>query len=103
MSVEEAEQRLAISMSDQIPYQDNDVSVKIVLPEVRNDNLPLQQASKIALIKLVRTLAEDYRYDRLTMTNRETHGPRVGEPYFGLADAKAYVEKYLKDNDFRKV
>ena len=96
LSVEEAEQRLAISMSDQIPYQDNDVSVKIV-PEVRNDNLPLQQASKIALIKLVRTLAEDLRMGRIQLTNCETYGPRVGEKYMGLADAKSYVEKYLKD------
>lgn len=98
VSVEEAEQRLAVSMFDDVPYVDNIVSVKIVLPVEQTDNLPLNRASKIALIKFARTLAEDYRNGRLTMTNRDTNGPRIGEPYFGLGDAKDYVENYLKAN-----
>lgn len=96
MSVEEAEQRLVKTMSAEIPYSDNKVVVNIVLPVEQTDNFPLHLASKIALIKFARTLAEDYRNGRLTMTNRETNGPRIGEPYFGLGDAKDYVERYIK-------
>lgn len=95
MSVAEAEHRLAGLMFDELPYSDNEISVKIVLPEVRNDNLPLQQASKIALIKLVRTLTEDVLQNRVKITSRDLGD---GEKYLGLADAKEYVEKYLKAN-----
>ena len=98
MSVHEAEQRLALSMSDVLPDEDNDVSVKIVLPEapVQMENLPLQQASKIALIKLVRKLAEDLLEKRVNISVRQLPGGYT-EHYFGLADAKYYVEQYLKD------
>lgn len=109
MTVAEAEHRLAGLMFDEIPYSDNDISVKIVVPVVNvpTENLPLQQASKIALIKMVRSLAEDLRHGRLKMTSHRdctTDGrTTLGvERYFGLADAKDYVETYLKNNDFRK-
>jgi hypothetical protein len=99
MSVHEAEQRLALAMSDVLSDEDNDVAVKIVLPETsvaQDDNLPLQRASKIALIKLVRKLAEDLLEKRLPISTRQLPGGYT-EQYFGLADAKSYVETYLKD------
>jgi len=96
LSVSEAEFRLASKMLDDLPYSDNEVSVKIALPEVRNDNLPLQQTSKIHLIKLIRTLAEDILQNRISVSTREPGTPGAGEKYLGMADAKEYVEKYLK-------
>jgi hypothetical protein len=100
LSLAEAQDCLANHMADNLPYSNNEVEVEILPPasDAPTDNLPLNRASKIALIKFARTLAEDYRHGRLGMSNRETIGPRVGEPYFGLADAKAYVENYLKAN-----
>lgn len=98
MTVAEAEHRLAGLMFDELPYTDNEISVKINVPEVGSDNLPIGQVSKIALIKLVRTLAEDVLQNRVKVTTREAGNPYAGEKYFGLGDAKEYVEKYLKAN-----
>lgn len=100
LSLEEATNRLQTSMSDDVPFSENDVTVEIRLPVVQTDNLPIQQTSKIALIKLVRALAEDLRYDRVTMTGMNQLA--ASDKYFGLGDAKAYVEKYLKDNTYTK-
>lgn len=98
MTVAEAEHRLAGLMYDELPYSqrsDNEISVKINIPE---DNLPIGQVSKIALIKLVRTLAEDVLQGRVKITTREAGSPYAGEKYFGLGDAKEYVENHLKAN-----
>jgi glycyl-tRNA synthetase (class II) len=97
MSVEEAEQRLRISMADVMPYNDNEISVKIVLPDVAPiHNLPLNCASKIDLIKLVRKLSDDLIDQRLNLS-AGTIGS-IGKSYLGLADAKAYVENFIKSN-----
>ena len=97
MSVEEAEQRLRISMADVMPYVDNEISVKIVLPDVAPiHNPPL---SKIALIKLVRQLSDDLLEQRqpLLYGDGDLRAGNVGK-YFGLSDAKAYVENFIKSN-----
>lgn len=98
MSVEEAEARLRISMSDVMPYEDNEISVKIVLPDVAPiHNLPLNCASKIALIKLVRQLSDDLLEQRLPLQLDGWPSLRGGK-YLGLSDAKAYVENFIKSN-----
>ena len=100
MSVEEAEARLRISMSDFMPYEDNEISVKIVLPDVAPiHNLPLNCASRIALIKLVMQLSDDLIDQRINLSTR-TNGQngQIGKPYFGLSDAKSYVENFIKAN-----
>lgn len=98
MSVEEAEERLASNMLDDLPYSNNKVSVKIDVSKPQFDNLPLNRASKLALIRMVRTLAEDLLNNRVKVS---THGPEshlCGEKYFSLANAKEYVENYIKIN-----
>ena len=98
MSVSEAEERLSSKMLDDLPYSNNEVSVKIDVSEPQFDNLPLNRASKIALIKLVRTLAEDILQNRVKIATREPGTPYAGEKYFGLGDAEEYVENYIKIN-----
>ena len=98
LSLQEAQDRLAAKMVDDLPYSDNEVEVEIVPPPVATDNLPLNKASKIALIKLVRTLSDDLLNNRLRMTTRGAFEPDPGSRYWGLGEAKAYVEKYLVDN-----
>lgn len=98
MSVEEAEQRLASKMLDDLPYSDNEVTVKIVPIEVQYDNFPLNRTSKLALIRMVRTLAEDILQNRVKVTTREPGTSGAGEKYLGLGEAKEYVEKYLTVN-----
>lgn len=98
MSVEEAEQHLASKMLDDLPYSDNELTVKIVPPEIQYDNFPLNRASKIALIKMIRTLAEDLLNNRVKVSTREPGTPGAGERYFGLGDAKEYIEKYIAVN-----
>lgn len=98
LSVEEAEQRLASKMLDDFPYSDNEVTVKIVPIEVQYDNFPLNRTSKLALIKMVRTLAEDLINNRVKISTCGPESQLCGEKYFGLADAKEYVEKYLAVN-----
>jgi hypothetical protein len=96
LSVEEAEQRLASKILDDLPYSNNEVSVKIDVSEPQFDNLPLNRVSKIALIKMVRILATEALNNRIKVSIREPGTPGAGEKYLGLADAKEYVENYIK-------
>ena len=98
MSVEEAEERLASKILDDLPYSDNEVTVKIVPIEVQYDNFPLNRTSKLALIRMVRTLAEDLLNNRVKVSTRGPESQLCGEKYFCLAAAKEYVENYIKIN-----
>ena len=98
MSIEEAEERLAARMADDLPYSNNEVSVNIVSSsESQRENVPLNRASKIELIKLVRALSDDILKARVKTSTHET-GIYAGKQYFGLAESKEYVEKYLAAN-----
>jgi hypothetical protein len=101
LSLAEAQERLAARIINELPYGDNEVEVEIVPPSasVQTDNLPLNKASKIALIKLVRTLYEDLLNNRLKLTTRGEFEINPGSRYWGLGEAKAYVENYLKANN----
>ncbi|NBR06949.1 MAG: hypothetical protein EBT92_14405 [Planctomycetes bacterium] len=98
LSITEAQDRLASHMVDDLPYSENEIEVEIVPQVVPSDNLPLNKASKIALIKLVRTLSDDLLNNRLKLTTRGEFEPNPGAKYWGLAEAKDYVEKYLMYN-----
>lgn len=95
MSIAEAEIRLAASMFNDIPFDENEIKIEIVPPSSDLEYHSINKTSKIALIKMVRTLADDILTKRLKTTVRE-YGFDEGTSYLELSDAKNWVENYVR-------
>jgi len=86
----EAQERLALKMSDDLPYSDNEVVV-LIEDESVYQPAKLSTVSKISLIKMVRHLGEEVLNNKIKIS-RDIN---TGKNYIGLAEAKKFVEDHL--------
>ena len=103
MTIAEAEIRLAASMYNDIPFAENEIQIEIVPLAPLAAELEyhsINKTSKIELIKMVRTLADHIHTNRVKMTVRE-YGCDEGTSFLGLAEAKAFVENYVRNSTIK--